>query len=130
MSELKRVHTNHAPAAIGPYSQAIVVDGWVFCSGQIPLVPESGELLTGTIAEQTDRALTNLAHVLDEAGSSLRHVVKTTVFLSDMNDFAAMNEVYAKHFGDHRPARAAVQAGALPKFCDVEIECVARVKGA
>ena len=129
MSELKRVHTDHAPAAIGPYSQAIVVDGWVFCSGQIPLVPETGELLTGSIAEQTDRALTNLAHVLDEAGSSLQHVVKTTVFLSDMNDFATMNEVYAKHFGDHRPARAAVQAGALPKFCDVEIECVARVKG-
>ena len=129
MSELKRVHTDHAPDAIGPYSQAIVVDGWVFCSGQIPLVPETGELLAGSIAEQTDRALTNLAHVLDEAGSSLQHVVKTTVFLSDMNDFAAMNEVYAKHFGDHRPARAAVQAGALPKFCDVEIECVARVKG-
>ena len=129
MSELKRVHTDHAPAAIGPYSQAIVVDGWVFCSGQIPLVPETGELLAGSIAEQTDRALTNLAHVLDEAGSSLQHVVKTTVFLSDMNDFATMNEVYAKHFGDHRPARAAVQAGALPKFCDVEIECVARVKG-
>ena len=128
MSELKRVHTDHAPAAIGPYSQAIVVDGWVFCSGQIPLVPETGELLTGGIAEQTDRALTSLARVLEEAGSSMQHVVKTTVFLSDMNDFAAMNEVYAKHFGDHRPARAAVQAGALPKFCDVEIECVARVK--
>ena len=128
MSELKRVHTDHAPAAIGPYSQAIVADGWVFCSGQIPLVPETGELLAGTIEEQTDRALRNLAQVLDEAGSSLQHVVKTTVFLSDMNDFAAMNEVYAEHFGDHRPARAAVQAGALPKFCDIEIECVARVK--
>ena len=127
MSELKRVHTDHAPAAIGPYSQAIVVDGWVFCSGQIPLVPETGELLSGGIAEQTDRALTNLAQVLEAAGSSMQQVVKTTVFLSDMNDFAAMNEVYAKHFGDHRPARAAVQAGALPKFCDVEIECVARV---
>lgn len=129
MTELKRVHTDHAPAAIGPYSQAIVVDGWVFCSGQIPLVPETGELLTGSIGEQTDCALTNLARVLEEAGSSLQHVVKTTVFLSDMNDFAGMNEVYAKHFGDHRPARAAVQAGALPKFCDVEIECVARVAG-
>jgi len=128
MSELKRVHTDHAPAAIGPYSQAIVVDGWVFCSGQIPLVPETGELLKGGISEQTERALTNLAHVLDAAGSSMGDVVKTTVFLSDMNDFAAMNEVYAKHFGDHRPARAAVQVAALPKFCDVEIECVARVK--
>jgi 2-iminobutanoate/2-iminopropanoate deaminase len=129
MSELRSVHTDHAPAAIGPYSQAIVVDGWVYCSGQIPLVPETGELLQGSIAEQTDRALTNLSHVLEEAGSSLQHVVKTTVFLSDMNDFSAMNEVYAKHFGEHRPARAAVQAGALPKFCDVEIECVARVGG-
>ncbi len=129
MNELKRVHTDRAPAAIGPYSQAIVVDGWIFCSGQIPLVPETGEVLTGSIEEQTDRALTNLAHVLSEAGSSLQHVVKTTVFLSDMGDFAAMNEVYAKHFGDHRPARAAVQAAALPKACDIEIECVARVKG-
>jgi 2-iminobutanoate/2-iminopropanoate deaminase len=128
MSELKRVHTDHAPAAIGPYSQAIVVDGWVFCSGQIPLDPQTGELLTGSVASQTDLVLSNLACVLNEAGSSLDHVVKTTVFLSDMNTFAEMNEVYAKHFGDHRPARAAVQAGALPKFCDVEIECVARLR--
>lgn len=129
MSELKRVHTDHAPAAIGPYSQAIVVDGWVFCSGQIPLDPATGELLGGDVAGQTDLVLKNLARVLEEAGSSLQHVVKTTVFLSDMNDFAAMNEVYSGHFGDHRPARAAVQAAALPKFCDVEIECVARTRG-
>ncbi len=128
MSELKRVHTDRAPAAIGPYSQAIVVDGWVYCSGQIPLDPESGELLMGSVAEQTEVVLTNLARVLEEAGSSLDHVVKTTVFLSDMNAFAEMNEVYARHFGDHRPARAAVQAGALPRFCDVEIECVARLR--
>lgn len=128
MSELKRVHTDHAPAAIGPYSQAIVVDGWVYCSGQIPLIPETGELVQGDVATQTDRALMNLANVLKEAGSSLQDVVKTTVFLSDMNDFTAMNEVYARHFGDHRPARAAVQAAALPKFCDVEIECVARLR--
>lgn len=127
MSELERVHTDHAPAAIGPYSQAIVVDGWVFCSGQIPLDPKTGELLKGDVAQQTDLVLTNLAHVLKEAGSSLAHVVKTTVFLADMSDFAEMNEVYARHFGDHRPARAAVQAGALPRSCDVEIECVARV---
>jgi 2-iminobutanoate/2-iminopropanoate deaminase len=128
MSELKRVHTDHAPAAIGPYSQAIVVDGWVFCSGQIPIAPETGELLKGDVAQQTDLVLRNLAQVLEAAGSSLPHVVKTTVFLSDMNDFAAMNEVYARHFGEHRPARAAVQAAALPKCCDVEIECVARVR--
>jgi 2-iminobutanoate/2-iminopropanoate deaminase len=128
MSKLERVHTDRAPAAIGPYSQAIVSDGWVFCSGQIPLDPATGELNTGDVAAQTDLCLKNLAQVLEAAGSSLQSVVKTTVFLSDMNTFAEMNEVYAQHFGDHRPARAAVQAAALPKFCDVEIECVARVE--
>ncbi|MDA0329989.1 MAG: RidA family protein [Gemmatimonadetes bacterium] len=127
---MKRVHTDHAPAAIGPYSQAIVSDGWVFCSGQIPLDPQSGELLTGSVADQTHLVLRNLAQVLEAAGSSMSRVVKTTVFLSDMNTFAEMNAVYAEHFGEHRPARAAVQAAALPKFCDVEIECVARVSGA
>ena len=128
MTDLEYIHTDDAPAAIGPYSQAIVVDGWVFCSGQIPLDPESGELSTGSVAEQTDLSLRNLAAVLRQAGSSLQSVVKTTVFLSDMGTFQEMNEVYARHFGDHRPARAAVQAAALPKYCDVEIECVARVE--
>ena len=128
MSVLESVQTDHAPAAIGPYSQAIVTDGWVFCSGQIPLDAETGELDTGDVATQTDLCLKNLAHVLEAAGSSLQSVVKTTVFLSDMNTFAQMNEVYAQHFGDHRPARAAVQVAALPKFCDVEIECIARVE--
>ena len=127
MSDLRRVHTDHAPAAIGPYSQAIVVDEWVFCSGQIPLDPATGELVGETIDEQTDQALRNLAEVLDEAGSSLQHVVKTTVFLADMNDFASMNKVYEEHFGEHRPARAAIQAAALPRFCNVEIECIARL---
>ena len=127
MSDLVQIHTDHAPAAIGPYSQAIVTDGWVFCSGQIPLDPDTMELVGGTIDEQTDRALSNLSEVLQAAGSSLQHVVKTTVFLADMNDFAAMNQVYERHFGEHRPARAAVQVAALPKFCDVEIECVARL---
>ena len=127
MSELKSVHTDHAPAAIGPYSQAIVVDGWVFCSGQIPLDPATGALLEGDVSAQTELVLKNLASVLEAAGSSLERVVKTTVFLSDMNQFGAMNEVYARHFGAHRPARAAVEAAALPRSCDVEIECVARV---
>ena len=127
MSDLIRIHTDHAPAAIGPYSQAIVVDDWVFCSGQIPLDPATAELVTGSIDEQTDQALQNLSEVLQAAGSSLQHVVKTTVVLSDMNDFAAMNQGYERHFGEHRPARAAVQVAALPKFCDVEIECVARL---
>lgn len=130
MTELKSIHTDRAPAAIGPYSQAIVVDGWVFCSGQIPLDPGTGELLKGSVAEQTELVLTNLRAVLEAAGSSLDHVVKTTVFLSDMKTFAEMNEVYEKHFADHRPARAAVQAAALPKSCDVEIECVARLANA
>jgi len=96
MSELKSVHTEHAPAAIGHYSQAIVVDGWVFCSGQIPLDPVTGELLTGSVADQTDLVLRNLSHVLEAAGASLSSVVKTTVFLSDMNNFGEMNEAYAK----------------------------------
>ena len=127
MSDLKRVHTEHAPAAIGPYSQAIVVDGLVFCSGQIAFDPETGEIVGGDVARQTDQVLRNLAAVLEAAGSSMSSVVKTTVFLTDMNDFGAMNEVYAEHFGEHRPARAAVAAAALPRFVDVEIECVARV---
>lgn len=129
MAELERVHTESAPAAIGPYSQAIVTDGWVFCSGQIPLDPATGEMERGSIADQTDLVLRNLRAVLEEAGSGMAAVVKTTVFLADMGDFAEMNEVYARHFGDHRPARAAVQAAALPKACGVEIECVARVVG-
>ena len=129
MSQITPVQTDNAPAAIGPYSQAMVSDGWVFCSGQIPIDPESGELIEGGVAEQTHQVLKNLAQVLEAAGSSMGAVVKTTVFLSDMNTFAEMNGVYAEHFGDHRPARAAVQAAALPKFVDVEIECVARVVG-
>jgi 2-iminobutanoate/2-iminopropanoate deaminase len=127
MSELTFVRTGHAPAAIGPYSQAVVVNGWVLCSGQIPVVPQTGELVVGGIAEQTDRALSNLAAVLEEAGSSMGRVVKTTVFLASMSDFAAMNEVYARHFGNHRPARATVEVAGLPKGSLVEIECMARV---
>lgn len=128
MSDIERIHTDRAPQAIGPYSQATVVDGWVYCSGQIALDPATGELVEGDVAAQTDQVLENLARVLEAAGASLRSVVKTTVFLSDMHEFAAMNEVYARHFGAHRPARAAVEAAALPKFVDVEIECVARVE--
>ena len=90
--------------------------------------PETGEMLEGDVSEQAELVLANLARVLEAAGSSLGSVVKTTVFLADMGDFAAMNEVYAKHFGDHRPARAAIQAAALPRACAVEIECVARVE--
>lgn len=128
MSKLERVQTDAAPAAIGPYSQAIVTDGWVFCSGQIPLDPVTGEIERGSVSKQTDLVMKNMRAVLEAAGASMGSVVKTTVFLADMGDFVEMNEVYARHFGDHRPARAAVQAAALPKAVSVEIECVARVQ--
>jgi 2-iminobutanoate/2-iminopropanoate deaminase len=127
MSEIETIHTDRAPAALGPYSQAIVSDGWVFCSGQIPIDPATGQVLGGGIVEQTERVLTNLAEVLAAAGSSLGRVVKTTVFLADMGDFVAMNEVYARRFGDHRPARSTIQAAALPRGVGVEVECIARL---
>jgi 2-iminobutanoate/2-iminopropanoate deaminase len=127
MSDLKFVETDRAPGAIGPYSQAVAVDGWVFCSGQIPIDPATGALIEGDIAAQTDQVLENLAAVLAAAGASLSSVVKTTVFLEDMGDFAGMNEVYSKHFGDHRPARAAVAVRTLPKNVSVEIEAIARL---
>ncbi len=119
------VSTRNAPEAIGPYSQAIVVDDFVYTAGQIPLDPESMEMVDGGITEQTERVLRSLEAVLHAAGSRLARVVKTTVYLADMKDFSAMNEVYAKHFGDHMPARAAVQAAALPKGALVEIDAVA-----
>ncbi len=127
MAELTTIHTDGAPGALGPYSQAIVTDGWIFASGQIAIDPATGNLVDGDVGEQADQVLRNLAAVLDAAGGSLQTVVKTTVFLSDMGLFADMNEVYARHFGDHRPARATVAAGGLPKGVDVEIEVVARV---
>lgn len=127
MSDFSFIETDQAPGAIGPYSQAVSVDGWVFCSGQIPLDPVSGELLDGDIGAQTDLVLKNLAAVLAASGGSLSNVVKTTVFLADMGDFTGMNEVYARHFGDHRPARAAVAVRTLPKNVSVEIEAIARV---
>ena len=125
MSELKAIHTDDAPAAIGPYSQAISANGWLFVSGQIPLDPETGDLVGGSVADQTHRVFKNLIAVLDEAGTSLSKVVKTTCYLSDMGDFVEMNAVYAEYFGDHRPARATIQAAALPKYVDVEIDVIA-----
>ncbi len=126
MSEIHTVHTDDAPAAIGPYSQAVTVEGWLFASGQIPLDPATGDLVTGSVAEQTDQVFKNLAAVLAEGGASLSSVVKTTVYLVDMGTFTEMNEVYARHFGDHRPARATVEVAALPKGVDVEIDVIAR----
>lgn len=125
MPDLQNVHTDGAPAAIGPYSQAIVHGGLVFTAGQIPLDPSTMEMVEGDIARQTERVLQNLSAVLEAAGASLQTVVKTTVFLRDMGDFAAMNEVYARFFGEHRPARSAVQAARLPRDAGVEIEAVA-----
>jgi 2-iminobutanoate/2-iminopropanoate deaminase len=128
MTRLETVHTDRAPKAIGPYSQAIVVDGWAYCSGQIALDPATGEVVAGDVAVQTEQVMKNLTAVLESAGAKLDRVVKTTVFLSNMADFAAMNEVYAKHFGGHRPARATVAAAGLPRGVAVEIECVARLR--
>jgi 2-iminobutanoate/2-iminopropanoate deaminase len=119
------VSTKQAPEAIGPYSQAVITGNLVFTAGQIALDPASMEMVGDDVAAQTDRALTNLAAVLAEAGCTFSDVVKTTVYLADMADFPIMNEVYARHFGNHRPARAAVQAAALPKGGLVEIDAVA-----
>ena len=127
MNNFTLIDTSEAPAAIGPYSQAVVAGEWVFASGQIPLDPSTGEVVEGGVAEQTDRVMNNLVAVLGEAAGSLNHVVKTTVYLADMATFGEMNEVYARHFGDHRPARATVEAGALPKNVAVEIDLIARI---
>lgn len=119
------VTTDQAPGAIGPYSQAVKANGMVFCSGQIPIDPRTGEFVSGGVAEQTQQVLENLSAVLEAAGSSIEKVVKTTVFLADMNDFAEMNEVYGRFFDTNKPARATVQAARLPRDARVEIECIA-----
>ena len=119
------VSTSSAPGAIGPYSQAIKAGGLVFCSGQIPIDTTTGEFVPGGVAEQTEQVLKNLSAVLEAAGTGLANVVKTTVFLADMNDFAAMNDVYGKYFNDNKPSRATVQAARLPRDARVEIECIA-----
>jgi 2-iminobutanoate/2-iminopropanoate deaminase len=123
----KVISTPDAPAAVGAYSQAIVADGFVFCSGQVPLDPQTGELLKGSIADQTRRCLENLSAVLRAAGAGLDDVVKVTAFLLDMNDFPEFNEAYGEFFGDEPPARATVAVAGLPKGAEVEIECIAQV---
>jgi 2-iminobutanoate/2-iminopropanoate deaminase len=120
-----KVATTSAPAALGPYSQAIAVDSMIFASGQIGLEPASGQLVDGGVQAQTHQALRNLTAVLEAAGSSLANVVKTTVFLTNMGDFAAMNDVYATYFGDEPPARSTVAVAELPKGARVEIEAIA-----
>ena len=119
------ISTESAPGAIGPYSQAIGIDGLVFCSGQIPLNPATGELVEGGIVEQTHQVFANIKAVLAAAGSSLERVIKTTVFLKDMNEFSQMNGIYAEYFNDNPPARSTVEVARLPRDVRVEIEVIA-----
>jgi 2-iminobutanoate/2-iminopropanoate deaminase len=123
----KIIATTHAPQAIGPYSQAVIHNGLAYLSGQIPLDPATGQLVTGGIAEQTARVLENLSAVLEACGTSLERVLKTTVYLKDMGEFLAMNEVYARYFPQDAPARATVEAARLPRDARVEIDCIAMV---
>jgi 2-iminobutanoate/2-iminopropanoate deaminase len=122
------IQTNRAPQAIGPYSQAVKARGFVYASGQIPIDPTTGQFVPGGITEQTEQVLKNVAAVLEASGSGLDKVVKTTVFLADMEEFAAMNEVYARFFSSEPPARATVQAAGLPRNAKVEIEVIALVE--
>ena len=127
---MKRIiKTAEAPQAIGPYSQAVAAGGLVFVSGQIPIDPATGEFVAGDVAEQTGQVLRNVSKVLEAAGTGLERVVRTTVFLADMNDFAAMNEVYAGFFGAEPPARSTVQAARLPRDARVEIDVIALAGG-
>ena len=119
------ISTDRAPQALGPYSQAIRANGFIFCSGQIPIDPAAGAVTATTAADQARQAITNLRNVLEAAGSGLAKVVKTTVFISDMADFAVINGVYAELFGDAKPARSCVQAARLPKDVKIEIEAIA-----
>ena len=119
------ISTDRAPQALGPYSQAIRANGFIFCSGQIPIDPAAGAVTATTAADQARQAIMNLRHVLEAAGSGLDKVVKTTVFISDMNDFAVVNGVYAELFGDAKPARSCVQVARLPKDVKIEIEAIA-----
>lgn len=121
------VKTDQAPAAVGPYSQGVVIDGWVWTAGQIALDPETGEMVGSDAATQADRALRNVKAILEAAGSGLDRVVRATVYLDDMDDFAAVNEVYAGYFGESPPARACVEVSRLPLGALVEIDAIARV---
>lgn len=124
---LKTVQTEQAPAAIGPYSQGIVANGFLFTAGQIPLDPATGQIVAGGVAAQTERVMANLGAVLATVGASWKDVVKTTVFLHDMADFPVVNEVYAKTLGDARPARSTVQVSALPRGVQVEIDAIVAI---
>ena len=123
--DIQLVHAENAPKAIGPYSQAVSSNGFLFCSGQIPLDASSGQIVGETAGEQTVKVLANLLEVLKASGCDFSNVVKTTIFLKDMNDFASVNDAYAAAMGDHRPARATVEVSRLPKDVRVEIDCIA-----
>lgn len=122
---IENVATDRGPKAIGPYAQAIKANGFVFLSGQIALDPQTQQIVEGDITRQTERVLENLKGIVEAAGSSIQRVVKTTVFLADLNDFAAMNEVYARFFTTHRPARSTVEVARLPRDARVEIDLIA-----
>lgn len=124
---IETVATDRGPKAIGPYSQAVRSNGFVFLSGQIPLDPKTQQIVEGDVATQTERVLENLKGVVEAAGSSLQHVVKTTVFLASMDDFAAMNEVYGRYFATHPPARSTVEVSRLPRNVRVEIDLIAQL---
>ena len=126
----KVISTERAPGAVGPYSQAIVAGGFVWCSGQIPLDPSTGQLVQGEIEDETRQVLSNLRAVLDAAGSSLDRVVRATVYLADLSDFERVNAVYAESFGDQPPARVCIEACGLPKGARVEIDAIAEIEGA
>ena len=120
------IKTDKAPAAVGPYSQAIEVDGFIFTSGQLPIDPETGELVQGDIKEATKRSLDNVVAILEEAGSSLENIIKVTIFLDDINDFGQVNEVYGEYFSDHKPARSCIEVAKIPLDGDIEIEVIAK----
>ena len=123
---MKQISTKNAPAAIGPYSQAIISGGMLYCSGQIPIIPQTGEIPEGVIA-QAEQALTNVKNLVESAGASIDNVIKTTVFIKDMNDFATINEIYAKYFTEPYPARSCVEVARLPKDVLLEVEVIAEL---
>lgn len=122
--DMKNIHTKNAPAAVGPYSQAVTVNNTLYVSGQIPFSPETNALVSDDISKQARQSLDNIAAIVDEAGFELTDIVKCTVFLADMNDFSAVNKIYAEFFGDHKPARCAVEVSRLPKDVGVEIDAI------
>ncbi len=126
---LRTITSRGAPAAIGPYSQAVIAGDWVFLSGQIPLDPDTGSLVVSNIEVATTRVMENLSAVLKEAGLSFDHVVKTTIYLVDLSDFAAVNAIYSRYFRENPPARATVQVAALPRGVPIEIDAIASVAG-